>query len=104
MFIPAPQHAHVDSKGAYCKPTCWLHRNDGVRDGRRYTGRKRVIQRTVDGEIVRVFDSAIDAAELFGCPPQSIGGACRNGSKSHGYYWSYEEGLKRDATDSQDNN
>ena len=91
MHIPAPQHAHVDSRGAYCKPTCWLHRNDNVRDKRRYTGKKRVIQRTLDGVIVKVFESAIDAAGLFNCPPNSIAKACREGVKCHGYYWSYEE-------------
>lgn len=91
VFIPAPQHAHVDSRGAYCKPTCWLHRDDGVRDGRRYTGKKRVVQRTVDGKVVEVFESLHDAAEAIGGNSHNIGKACREGNRSYGYYWSYEE-------------
>ena len=91
MHIPAPQHAMVDSRGAYCKPTCWLHRNDNVRDKRRYNGKKRVIQRTLDGVIVKVFESAHDAAEAVGGIYQSVAKACREGVKCYGYYWSYEE-------------
>lgn len=91
MFIPAPQHAHVDNKGFYCKPTCWLHRNDGVRDKRRYNGKKRVIQLGLDGEAITIFESAHDAAEAVGGIYQSVAKACREGVKCYGYLWKYEE-------------
>ena len=31
MFIPSTQHALIDGKKIYCKPTCFLHRKDGIK-------------------------------------------------------------------------
>lgn len=97
VFIPAPQHALVDNKGAYCSCACFLHRKDG-RDGR---GRKgyRVMQFTKDGEHVKTYDSARIAGELFGVSANDICEYCRSGRPYHGFIWKYAKDAEKELDD-----
>lgn len=90
-FVPAPQHAHVDHRGAYCKPTCWLHRDDGVEDKRKTKGQK-VVQYNLDGTVVATFDTLNEVALVLNCSPQRVSLACRNKTEFRGYKWRYAEG------------
>lgn len=86
MFIPASHHALKDEYGKYCKPTCFLHRNDN----RRNPCEKMVVQYDKDGNEIRRFKSATAAALYVGTDPKTISAACRNGSRHGGCYWRYE--------------
>lgn len=90
-FVPAPQHAHVDYRGAYCKPTCWLHRDDGVENKRKLKGQK-VVQYNPDGTIVNSFDTITEAALTLKCSTYRISLACRNKAEFRGYKWRYVGG------------
>ena len=89
-FIPAPQHVFVDNRGAYCKPTCWLHRNDGIEDKRKCKGQK-VAQYNLDGTIIKTFDTLAEAGRSLNCAAQSISYACRHNEEYRGYKWRYVE-------------
>ena len=89
-FIPAPQHAMRDSRGAYCKPTCWIHRNDGIENSYKRKGQK-VIQCNLDGAVVKMFDTLAEAGRSLYCSAQSIGRACRHKEVYRGYKWRYAE-------------
>ena len=91
-FIPAPQHVFVDNRGAYCKPTCWLYRNDNVK--KEYKGLRRerkVLKFDKSGRLVGAYDSLVEAARSVNCSAPSIGYACRQGRESRGYVWRYAE-------------
>lgn len=83
-FVPAPYHALKDTNGVYCKPTCFLHRDELNK-----RKKKRVL--AFRGDEVEVFKSASDAAMKLGSDPKVIRKACRNGEKHKGYTWKYEE-------------
>lgn len=52
--------------------------------------KKRVAQYTLDGKLVKTFDSLVDAYRATGIWSQNIGRVCRGLSEStHGYKWSY---------------
>lgn len=83
-FPPAPQHSLKDTYGYYCKPTCFLHRDEL---------KKRKARRVIAmcGDRVETFKSATDAANQFGTSQKIIRNACRNGEKYRGKLWKYEE-------------
>ena len=84
-FVPAPQHALRDARGFYCKPTCFLHRDE-------LHVRKRKKVRMYKGEeFVKEFNSATAAAHHFNTNPKCIGTACRQGTTYRGYTFKYEE-------------
>ena len=90
MFIKAPQHSLVDGKNAYCKPTCFLHRNDGKKKpcGRGRKGR-RVAQYTKDGELVKAYNGANEAAESFWCVAKTIRDYIYQGKPYGGFLWKF---------------
>lgn len=83
-FVPAPQHALKDTYGQYCKPTCFLHR-DELKKPRS----KRVF--AFSGDEVEIFSSATVAASKLGGEAKLIRDACRKGTTYKGYTWKYEE-------------
>jgi len=83
-FVPAPHHALKDTNGLYCKPTCFLHRDELHK-----RKKKRVL--AFRGDEVEIFKSATDAANQFGTDAKVIRNACHNGEKYRGYTWKYEE-------------
>lgn len=87
MFLPAPYHAYRENTEVYCSWTCYNHRNDGKK---RKTNQKLVGQYTTDGELIKVFPSAKEAAEALGCSYQAITTACRANGKASGFLWKYE--------------
>jgi hypothetical protein len=94
LFILAPEHAMIDSRGAYCKPTCWLHRPPQTK-GKGRTA-KKVEQCTLDGELIAVFDSSYQADIETGLLKSGIERAIKSGNAYHGFIW-------RHAKESADN-
>ena len=89
-FLPAPQHAMKDGRGLYCKPTCWLHRNDGVKkpcgSGRKAS---KVAQYTKDGDLVKVYDSAKEIERILGYDAKSIRAYIYKKSPYKGFVWKF---------------
>ena len=85
-FIPAPYHAYQVNNDLYCSWTCYNHRNDG----KRKRNLKTVGQYTADGELIKVFPSAKEAAEALDCSYHTITCACRKGIQALGFLWKYE--------------
>lgn len=53
---------------------------------------KKVIQKTLDGKLVKIWDCASDAVREFGFDSGCITHCCRGRYKSHkGYKWEYEK-------------
>ena len=86
IFIPAPYHIYKDKNGIYCSWTCYNHR-----DITSVKTTKSVEQYTQRGELLRVYNSASQAAEYVGASVRNIYEACRNGNIYLGYYWKYEK-------------
>jgi hypothetical protein len=86
-FIPAPYHIYQDDNGFYCGWSCFLHRNEKGPDRRC----KQVHQYTLDGEFMKTYPSAKDAAACMGTvDPRDIRACCLGLTKtSAGFAWSY---------------
>lgn len=89
MFIPAPMHSLRDDRGFYCKPTCFLHRQ--MPRGRRHGNCKTVAMCDRDGNVIRTFPSALNAAEHIGADVKGLREACIDKSMCRGYRWKYVE-------------
>lgn len=89
-FILAPQHALRDGKGFYCKPTCFLHRNDNVKkpcgSGRKAS---KVAKYTKAGDLVQVYESAKEAERLEGYDAKGIMSCIYNKKPYKGFMWEY---------------
>lgn len=96
MFIPAPQHALVDGRGMYCSCTCFLHRKDGVKGRSPNKEAYKVLQYTKDGEYIKTYESARQAAELLGVYPNSVATACRQGNIYRGFLWKYAKDVEKE--------
>ena len=93
-FIPAPYHVYMDGNTPICSYTCYIHKNDGKRP----SNVKPVYQYFLDGEFLRSFDSAKEAAICVGATPKMIQECCRGITKtSAGFLWSYEKKALIDA-------
>jgi hypothetical protein len=104
-FYPAPYHQLVSyevnrkangyKKKYYCKPTCYLHRNE-KQDGRR--NGKRVLMYDYEGNFIAEFANAQQAAIRLvemgfeGASNRGIQSVCRGEAKTlHGYIFKYKE-------------
>lgn len=87
-FYPTAEHVYKDYfNKKYCSWTCYNHRNDG-----KQKVYKEVEQYTLDGEFVRDFKSANEAAEFVGCNPSNIRMVCLGKNKSCAkFLWKYKE-------------
>lgn len=86
-FIPAPQHVYRYMDKVYCSWTCFRK----VERGKQGRG-KPVEQYTLDGEYIRTFDRAIDAANHMGVMVlDNFYKACRLGEPYKNYIWKYAE-------------
>ena len=90
LFIPAPQNVLKDNRGVYCKPTCYLHRNDKKTEGKGRAARM-VEQYTKDGELIKTFESAKRAAIDLGLFYPALARAIRQNDVYHGFRWKYKE-------------
>ncbi len=60
---------------------------------RRYpTLRKRVLQYSLDGELINTFDSVTAAAKALSAPSSNISRALTQSCTARGYYWKYAPG------------
>lgn len=89
LFIPAPQHIYKDHKGIYCSWTCFNHKDDGTLLHIPKVRLHCIEQRSLDGELIKEFQSATTAAEYINGTANGIRISCRNGNRYKGYYWRY---------------
>lgn len=89
VFIPAAMHAYTEGGRMYCSWTCFNHRNDNGKPGKRKY--KYVEVYDMHGELLRRFASANDAAEYTGFSIKRIQDACRYGKAYNGFMWKYKE-------------
>ena len=87
IFVPAAQHIYRDYKGIYCSWTCYNHRNDGKSPIKT----KKVGQYTPEGDLIRIYESAKEAAEIIGGELKGIRMACTQRLTYFGHKWRYEE-------------
>ena len=94
-FFPTPLHVYRDWRGSYCCWTCYNHRNDGSKRG---VNTKQVEQWSTDGELIKIFKSAVEAAEAVDVEPDTIAHACRKAQYEtrllypcQGYMWRYRD-------------
>lgn len=76
----------------YCSWPCYNHRKDSPNRPRAV---RMVKQYTKDGELVRVYKSALNAAESLGVCANSVRDACRLKRPYKGFLWKYEEGTEK---------
>lgn len=89
VFIPAPQHVFRDTYGLYCSWTCYNHKDDRKKGGRK---NKRVEMWSLEGgEVLKVFKNAEDAARETEYSAPEIREACRTGVTYRGFVWMYRE-------------
>ena len=93
-YFPTPDWVYKDGLGKrYCSWSC-LNKSRKLKNRK---GLKAVAQYTTEGELVRVYESATQAAERMGCSPSYIWNACR-GTYNHyalGYIFKYAEGESK---------
>lgn len=89
LFIPAPELVYRDKrKGTmYCSYPCYNHRNDNAPQ----KTRKLVQMFSLNGELLKVFPSAVIASEHTGFDVGAIRDACRKQAVYYGYLWRYKE-------------
>ena len=89
-FRTAPQHAMVDERGAYCKPTCWIHRDDDVKkpcgSGRKAS---KVALCDKDGQVLKVYDSAKEVERIYGYDAKILRACISKGTPYRGFMWKY---------------
>ena len=89
-FYPYPEHIYRVGRRWYCSWTCFSHRNETNNATGRPTKRKAVEQYTLDGEFIREFKSANEAAEYIGCNPETVRNWCK-GKANKSFIWKYKE-------------
>lgn len=90
-FIPAAQHVYKDNGKTYCSWTCFNHRNDNKKKTAKKV--KIIEQCSKDGDVLRTFQGAVEAAELIYGTEDSIRKACKNHKAYKGYLWRYKNDL-----------
>ena len=83
-FLPAVYHIYKDNKGIYCSWTCYNRKEERIRRS------KIVCQFTTDGEFIKTYSSAREAAEAMDCSYHTITMACRENKEAVGFLWKYE--------------
>ena len=93
-FIPAYQHAYKEGKDMYCSWTCYNHRNDG-KPPKEWNYRRKMIEvYDKQGDLLRRFKCAKDAAEFTGFSIKCIREACKDGKEYNGFLWKYKHETK----------
>lgn len=89
LFIPAPQHIYKENGKVYCSWTCFCRRV--VKEKAKKV--KIIEQCSKDGDVIRTFKGAVEAAELINGTEDSIRKACKNSKAYKGYLWRYKNDL-----------
>ena len=91
IFIPAAEHIYKSAKDGetriYCSWTCYNNRDVG-NPQRHY---KRVVQSDMDGNDIRTYSSANNAACHVGGKPDGVRKAIRNGTTYRKFLWRYAD-------------
>lgn len=62
---------------------------DWVKEKKSLTHRRRVVQLSINGEVIKEWYSITEVSKTLGVNASGISHACKNGGKSHGYRWEY---------------
>ena len=98
-FYITPEYVYKDDWGVYCSWKCFNHRFDKIdkntepkeRVKRKKTDCKPINQYTLEGDFIRGFSSAKEAAEAVGTSVSFLRYACCYGRICKGYLWRYKE-------------
>lgn len=103
MFIQKPSNAQcVNHKNGNKKDNCvnnleWCTFQQNIIHSRTQLGNipnppKKVIQKNLDGEILKIWDSGLEVQKYLGIWQPSLSRVCRNGGGIlNGFFWSYFE-------------
>lgn len=99
-FFPTLEWAYKKGSKRYCSYSCLNKSREGIK---RRKGLRYVEQYTEDGELVRTYDSANNAADVLGCDPTTLRDACRGigDHRALGYIFKYKKENKNEHTDKQ---
>ncbi len=93
-LAPTPEWAFVESGKYYCKPTCFMHRNDKkkVKEGAWQSLKKPVLHYNAKGEVINEYPSVAEAAEACGFERKTVTKYLRlNKRTGNGEYFRYKE-------------
>ena len=62
---------------------------DWVKEKKSLTHRRRVVQLSINGEVIKEWYSITEVSKTLEVNASGISHACKNGGKSHGYRWKY---------------
>lgn len=62
---------------------------DWVKEKKSLTHRRRVVQLSINGEVIKEWYSITEVSKTLGVNASGISHACKNGGKSHEYRWKY---------------
>ena len=85
-WVTAQENILHGYKAGLLKPTRWALGKFGSQHNRS----KKVVQKTIDGKIIKIYDCMAQAQRETGVPNQSISSACRGVlKKSGGFKWEF---------------
>jgi hypothetical protein len=87
-FYPTPMWVYKLRQRRYCSYHCFREAQGALQYAYKY---KPVEQYTLDGELVKTFRNAAQAAEHINCSDKSIRVACTKKTELKGYLWRYKK-------------
>lgn len=93
-LAPTPERAFVENGKYYCKPTCFMHRNDNKKKLEKKEKCASLKKRTLvykDGKLFGEYASRKEAAEACGLTQNTIGKSMRTGKPAGGFVFKRKE-------------
>lgn len=93
-FYPRPGHAYRIGTDVYCSWTCYRKAFKERRtplDHRKEQQSQPVEMLTLDGQLIKTFPSAYDAAIEIDCTANWLRECCREEKQCKGYLWRYKK-------------
>lgn len=81
-----------DGRGFYCIWTCYNHRND-KKPKAQHPKSIPIIQYDKSGNVVKTFDSLVEAANHINGVAKSISRVCKTRTPYKGYLWRYKNDV-----------
>lgn len=83
-----------DGKGFYCTWTCYNHRNDEKPNVQTQHQKSiPIVQYDKSGNVVKTFNSIVEAANHTNCTAKTISRACKTHKPCKGYLWRYKNDV-----------
>ena len=92
--MPTAEYAFVENGKYYCKPTCFMHRNDKkkAKEGAWQSLKKPVLHYNANGELKAEYPGVAEAAEACGFERKTVSKYLRlNKRTGNGEYFKYKE-------------